>query len=62
MLHIFYPTAAGPLEDPRGTVDEIAALGLRHVGYATPVELFEHFVEGTKSAAEGGVMVFKCFF
>lgn len=33
-------------KDPRGTVDEIAALGLRHVGYAVPVELFEPFVEG----------------
>ena len=27
-------------------MDEIAALGLRHVGYAVPIELFEPFVEG----------------
>ena len=34
------------LQDPCATVDEIAALGLRHVGYAVPIELFEPFVEG----------------
>jgi hypothetical protein len=33
-------------QDPCATVDEIAALGLRHVGYAVPVELFDPFVEG----------------
>ena len=33
-------------KDPCATVDEIAALGLRHVGYAVPIELFEPFVEG----------------
>lgn len=33
-------------KDPCGTVDEITALGLRHVGYSVPVELFEPFVEG----------------
>eukprot|EP00435_Cladocopium_sp_Y103_P009437 s3628_g2.t1 len=33
-------------KDPCGTVDEIAALGLRHVGYSVPVELFEPFIEG----------------
>eukprot|EP00434_Breviolum_minutum_P018136 symbB.v1.2.015999.t1/scaffold1207.1/size131524/1 len=32
-------------KDPCATVDEIAALGLRHVGYAVPIELFEPFVE-----------------
>ena len=41
-------------QDPCGTVDEITALGLRHVGYSVPVELFEPFVEGghTRRTAE----------
>ena len=29
---------------PSGMVDEISALGLRHVGYAIPVEFFTPFV------------------
>lgn len=44
--------ASPPWKDPCGTVDEIAALGLRHVGYAVPIELFEPFVEGGRRLGE----------
>lgn len=48
-----WPSSPG-FQDPCATVDEIAALGLRHVGYAVPIELFEPFVEGWHRWTFGG--------
>ena len=39
-------------ESLRGMVDEISALGLRHVGYAIPVEFFGPFVSACVETVE----------
>jgi len=43
------------LQDPWRMVDDISALGLRHVGYAVPTEMFGPFTEAAVEALRGYV-------